>query len=340
MLSESPKTPIIGQRKIIVKNPDGSTKIIHQGIAAQATPKTPSEPTTQKVQIIRGSDGKVSVRGLNPGQQLIQMPDGKLHVLTSSTPGQNKSSSIAIKTNNQKTITKVLNQAGATSTTPNTPVQKVIIRQQVPKTQNVVVKSTPPQKVVPQRVVVSGGQIIATPQQKVHVTSGSTQKIITSKAQLMTPTPTQKVVQSSNLQQLLTQSSPAGQKIVINQSNMGNKLIISGQQQTVTQQNIVQSPPQQTQQIIVNQPGQKVLQQFFNSSNQQQQIIVGGQRILLNPGQRIITQQQQPAQVQQIVQQPQIVQQVTHSIFVFDFVLSIAHICKVQTTCILSDRHH
>lgn len=42
----------------------------------------PSIP--HKVQIIRGPDGKVSVRGLSPGQQLIQMPDGKLHVLTSS----------------------------------------------------------------------------------------------------------------------------------------------------------------------------------------------------------------------------------------------------------------
>lgn len=35
----------------------------------------------QKVQILRGPDGKLQVRGLLPGQQLIQMPDGKLHVL-------------------------------------------------------------------------------------------------------------------------------------------------------------------------------------------------------------------------------------------------------------------
>lgn len=50
----------------------------------------------QKVQILRGPDGKLQVRGLLPGQQLIQMPDGKLHVLNvsqtvSSTSAQSNS---------------------------------------------------------------------------------------------------------------------------------------------------------------------------------------------------------------------------------------------------------
>lgn len=72
------KPNIIQQRKILVKQPDGTTKIISQA------PPTNKPAEAQKVQIIRGPDGKVSVRGLNPGQQLIQMPDGKLHVLTSS----------------------------------------------------------------------------------------------------------------------------------------------------------------------------------------------------------------------------------------------------------------
>uniref|UniRef100_A0A8D8BHS9 Nucleosome-remodeling factor subunit NURF301 n=1 Tax=Culex pipiens TaxID=7175 RepID=A0A8D8BHS9_CULPI len=52
---------------------------------AQASP-APKADGPQKVQIIRGPDGKVSVRGLNPGQQLIQTADGKLHVL-SAAPG-------------------------------------------------------------------------------------------------------------------------------------------------------------------------------------------------------------------------------------------------------------
>lgn len=96
------------QRRIIVKNPDGTTKVIQQNITqpagqaarsspsvvqqqqqqqqqAQASP-APKPDGPQKVQIIRGPDGKVSVRGLNPGQQLIQTADGKLHVL-SAAPG-------------------------------------------------------------------------------------------------------------------------------------------------------------------------------------------------------------------------------------------------------------
>ena len=71
----------------MVKNPDGTTRIIHQNVqqpivsipTQQVAPK-PAEQ--QKVQILRGADGKLSVRGLQPHQQLIQTADGKLHVVT------------------------------------------------------------------------------------------------------------------------------------------------------------------------------------------------------------------------------------------------------------------
>lgn len=45
---------------------------------------TQPKPESQKVQVIRGPDGKISVRGLNPGQQLIQTADGKLHVVSAN----------------------------------------------------------------------------------------------------------------------------------------------------------------------------------------------------------------------------------------------------------------
>lgn len=47
-------------------------------------------PTQQRVQIVRCLDGKICVRGLLPTQQLVQTPDGKLHVLT--TTGASSSS--------------------------------------------------------------------------------------------------------------------------------------------------------------------------------------------------------------------------------------------------------
>jgi len=37
----------------------------------------------QKVQIVKSADGKIHVRGLLPGQQLVRMPNGKLQVFTS-----------------------------------------------------------------------------------------------------------------------------------------------------------------------------------------------------------------------------------------------------------------
>ena len=46
----------------------------------QPTPVTPSPQ--QKVQIVRSADGKIQVRGLLPGQQLVQMPDGKLQIFS------------------------------------------------------------------------------------------------------------------------------------------------------------------------------------------------------------------------------------------------------------------
>ena len=46
-----------------------------------ATP-SPAAPVQQKVQIVKSADGKVQVRGLLPGQQLVQMPDGRLQIFS------------------------------------------------------------------------------------------------------------------------------------------------------------------------------------------------------------------------------------------------------------------
>lgn len=91
LLSGETSTPtaqktVIGTRRIIMtKGADGTTRVIAQPLPKPETPK-PATPALkdgpQKVQIIRGPDGKLAVRGLLPGQQLIQMPDGKLHVVS------------------------------------------------------------------------------------------------------------------------------------------------------------------------------------------------------------------------------------------------------------------
>ena len=56
------------------------------------TPVTPTvgaaqqSPVQQKVQIVKSADGKIQVRGLLPGQQLVQMPDGRLQIFSSNSP--------------------------------------------------------------------------------------------------------------------------------------------------------------------------------------------------------------------------------------------------------------
>ncbi|XP_063224982.1 nucleosome-remodeling factor subunit NURF301 isoform X2 [Bacillus rossius redtenbacheri] len=94
---------LLGTRRVFMtKGADGTTRVVSAPtsilpkttqsqslIRVQApsanTPVQPAPPMTQqKVQILKGPDGKIQVRGLLPGQQLVQMPDGKLHVFNAA----------------------------------------------------------------------------------------------------------------------------------------------------------------------------------------------------------------------------------------------------------------
>ncbi|RZF42669.1 hypothetical protein LSTR_LSTR001464 [Laodelphax striatellus] len=146
----------------------------------QTTPtQVPAAPAQQhqRVSITKGPDGKIQVKGLMPGQQLVQMPDGKLHVLTTqptaaATATTNLQATATrpqqvtvVKTPNKAPVIRPANMRPAapntvakTVTTPVKPQplnKTVVIRQQVGGSPLV-------QKVgsQPGTVVVSGGQII------------------------------------------------------------------------------------------------------------------------------------------------------------------------------------
>ena len=51
------------------------------------SPASPATPVQQKVQVIKSADGKIQVRGLLPGQRLVQMPDGRLKVFSKQQTG-------------------------------------------------------------------------------------------------------------------------------------------------------------------------------------------------------------------------------------------------------------
>ncbi|XP_046808257.1 nucleosome-remodeling factor subunit NURF301 isoform X2 [Lucilia cuprina] len=364
--SPQAKGQIIGSRRVIVKNPDGSTRIIQQTVASPVakqnintinpgttstttTPSTsnniqqPVQPATQnssqtsnnltssispapqqhKVQIIRGPDGKVSVRGLSPGQQLIQMPDGKLHVLTTSTSNSSTSASPG-SSGGQTVIASKKLPVKAPMAQPNSTLVKQITVKQMSKSSSGVQTV---QKIVttPVRSVSKIGTQIVSQNQHVSGSPG-VQKIVSNNS-------TTKVVPNNqSLQQLIVQP---GQKLLVGQNSQGQKVIIQPAQQSSTTtlvgqpvNSTAQVIPQTTnqvnvsqQQVIANQTvssgtqvnagqqqqqPQKVIQTIVNTSNVQQQIVVGGQRIILSPGQTILTQRSIPAQnaALQVVQSP------------------------------------
>lgn len=136
--------------------------------AAAVTPTKPSE-VAQRVQIMRSPDGRLTVKGLMPGQQLVQMPDGKIQVLTTTQIQTTTSTS----TPKAQTITPTKT---IIKTTPNTSTGKLVLQSnqikaaqvqpQSPssKGQQILVKQqgTPVlQKIgTPNTVVVSGGQVL------------------------------------------------------------------------------------------------------------------------------------------------------------------------------------
>jgi hypothetical protein len=81
---------------VLVRNPDGTTKIVSETVtqAVSSTTTTsspkPDQPQPQKIQVMRTPDGKMSVRGLQPNQKLVQTQDGKYLILPANSNGNIK----------------------------------------------------------------------------------------------------------------------------------------------------------------------------------------------------------------------------------------------------------
>ncbi|CRK99537.1 CLUMA_CG012856, isoform A [Clunio marinus] len=289
-------------RKVMLKNPDGTTRFVNETTTQQITPRLLETP--QKIQVMRGPDGKMSVRGLQPNQKLVQTADGKYLILPSnhSVVGGKVVSQLPLATSTP---------VSRASTTPQQPPQKVLIRAVQPKTAavNTIVKTTTEQKESPTTSVAPTTPI---------------QKIITSSGQVITQQIPSNIISSANFQQLLQRGNvTTGQKIVV-QGGLGGvqKLLVTSQ----TNQQV--QPSGEKRIIIQNACGQQqqyILQNQNNTSQQPQQFVtIGGQKLLLQTSsaspqiQQIKTvtspvqQQQQPQQAQPIqfqIQEPQPQQQ-------------------------------
>ena len=71
-----------------VQNPSATPTLIPTDPPTNAILSSQQQQIQEKVQIVRSSDGKIQVRGLLPGQQLVQMPDGKLQIFSQPTTVQ------------------------------------------------------------------------------------------------------------------------------------------------------------------------------------------------------------------------------------------------------------
>ena len=67
-----------------MRNPDGTTRIMNE--TTTIAPKQPDQP--QKIQVMRGPDGKMSVRGLQANQKLVQTAEGKYLILPANSSGK------------------------------------------------------------------------------------------------------------------------------------------------------------------------------------------------------------------------------------------------------------
>jgi nucleosome-remodeling factor subunit BPTF len=266
--------------------PTLQTVQIQQPVTTTSTPVKQNE-TPQRVQIMRTPDGRITVKGLLPGQQLVQYPDGKLQVMTNA---QLQSSGLTVKTPTTTTPIKPLIKPS-----PNTSLGKVVVQgnqlkpanqqqqQQSPvKTQQVLVKTpgtpvvqkvaTPNTvvvsggQVIQQQVVISGNQVIGTPGQQVITNQivvnnqSLAQQIASGKVQMATINGQQVLIRptGNNQAQVVAQLTPGN----LTQLNTGQTAVATPVKQTVAQAQTVETAkvvqtPQQTIQTTVKPPVQR-----------------------------------------------------------------------------------
>lgn len=117
----------------------------------------------QKLGIIRGPDGKItSVTGLQPGQKLIESPTG-LRIVTTSTPNR-PDRKVIVKSELPKSVPKISSTQDSESVAQKTPI---VVRQHVSgNTPNVIMKTvanktaTTSSTPVSRSVVLNSGQVL------------------------------------------------------------------------------------------------------------------------------------------------------------------------------------
>ena len=90
--------------------------------ATPGTTTTPAAGTPNKIQITRGADGKIQIRGLQPGQQLMRLADGRFSIVSAGTAQQQQQLAAAAKT-----VATGVDPAAATTTPAKVMAKPVIV---------------------------------------------------------------------------------------------------------------------------------------------------------------------------------------------------------------------
>ena len=88
-------------------------------------------PVQQKVQIVKSADGKIQVRGLLPGQQLVQMPDGRLQIFSNQPVTSGSGAVSPVKTVESPAVPQQqVQQSPLSAASPQQPQLKLFPAQQ------------------------------------------------------------------------------------------------------------------------------------------------------------------------------------------------------------------
>lgn len=255
----------------MTKGADGTTRVVTQptivpkpnqsGEGASGSKPTAQKEGPQKVQIIRGPDGKLTVRGLLAGQQLIQMPDGKLHVVMAGQQGPSG-----------QLVAATTTAAKATPPEPVTPRVDNSDRAIAHSAAAVETATTlAPQRVAsqqPQQILVQGTrQLLVQPTQQVLVQSGPRTTIQPRLQAVQTVLVPGQILQ----RQILQSPSPSVRPTPV--------AVAPSPSPSPLRNNAPRPRPPMSQQIVVNNP---VLAQQI-AAGKIQLATVNGQQVLIRP---------------------------------------------------------
>ncbi len=266
---------------------------------------TPPQQTQQKVQIVRSADGKIQVRGLLPGQQLVQMPDGKLQIFSQPPPPQPQAPQIVqpqppptptlpvVSAPQQPQPSRiVVHPSGASSTVTSSPKPTIAQNVSTPPKSIVATPLQPGQAIPPGTTVfMSGGKTYCIPKAQMTIANQHQQSPVatttTTPALPMTPLPPQQLTNVTPTPQVATTPQPTAtpQKQMVEVKSLGqNTVTVKGNQMIVSGPDIAQA--------------QQIAKQL--SSGAAKLATLNGKQVLIST---------QPTVINQSVKQPQTPQQ-------------------------------